>query len=405
MFAAFVWYISTLWFTRDAIFSAAPSDTMYAIRIFANPSNVRDLSASLKNSPLISNRSLSFLDLQPYIQGELVIFTTKSGSRSVAIRTSSKELPNTLLDAHHIHQKSVGKNIILLSEKIESVRGLSLKKRFFIPLSYPGNKWIADIVFEDQPKRGTIHLRKDRLVVSVPYKSNQFSRPLDNVPQETVAFLSTPLWTNTDLSTLERTFSPMVSPFFKNDFSSFISQIAYTQGKIILTSDDNGMGFFVINHLTNGQKPPDLQKIIKTITALSNPKIEKRLLSDGSTIQEIIADPDAISPEQITLLGTPVFRVKTERGQLVAGITSGNDLFFTNRETLLQWSRQNEKKKTESLLCGATHAGLSLIKFKEMIEKDARFVKTSPFLTVSEAFSSIGITNHTRSTEVSLCFR
>lgn len=393
-----IWFL-TLWFTRDSIYRAAPTGTQITTRFFLNNSTSESISHLFNNIPIISSRALTLDDLKPYIYGEFAVFINENGSHSIAIRTNKNFLPNSLLDSQRVTQKQISNSITLLSDKIESVGGLKIKKSFFPPFK-PTKKWIGEIVTSNTKKRNFVFSTKSQFEIYLP-KIKQSQASFDKIPDNTIAYLSLPILTDTQPNNALTVFLPMIQTVFNEGFIDMLKNIIQKNSLIILTNDENGIGYFIKTELTNDQHSIDLTTLLQSLVALKSTKIKQSPLEDGSMIKEIISDPDSIDVQQITVQGIQVKKVNNNNETIMAG--SLNNIFFiTNREELLKNSLLNDKK-INNVSCEGNLGLFSIKKLKEISNTHQNYLNANILDLFSDKFSYIGLKNNTFSSQINFC--
>lgn len=392
-------WISTLWFTRDTIYAAAPENTVMAVRLFVSGNKGESVESMTKNFPLVSNRSITFSDLAPYISGEFVLFVNADGSQSVAIREGKTPLPQTLLDAHSINVQHIRNNITLLSEKIDVLKPLLLQTKIIPGFSFPGHEWIGEFIYTNQPRRSFIYASEKRIFITLP-GVHPTGSVFKQIPKETIAYLSNPLLTNTKKDFLDP-FLPLMQSIVDPQFLRHLSTLSSEKSQVILTKDTEGIGFFLTTKESDTKNSINNEQALRTISALNAPKIQETLLSDGSTIKELIANPDAISVEQITLLGTQISRIQINNTDILAGSTKKKEIFLTNRESLFR--AQQEGNKSSTKICSGNVVGIAIQPLVDMQNQHAYSPNTSPLLLFAQNFSSIGVKTNMFSTTINLC--
>ncbi len=393
------YWISALWFTRDTIYNAAPEHTVMAARFFTSGNKGAYVESIFEHLPLVSNRTLTFSDLAPYISGEFAVFFSEDNSRFAATRLTNTPLPHELFDSESIIEQPFGKNIVLLSEKPEVVKTLGIKPKFLPGFSFPGHTWIGEIIDTSVMKRSFIYATSNRVDISLagPVTNTHLFKQF---PEGTIAYLSTPVLTNQS----EDLFKPVL-PLMQfiadpNVFSS-MKHIADEQSRMILSKDEKGLGFFITSNQPDDKKTPDLEQVLRTIAALNTPKIQETLLDDGSSIKEIIANPDSISVEEITVLGTQIYRIHTNNGELLAGFLDKNNFFLTNRESLFRSFKGQNTIKTQ--ICSGNIAGISFRALDQIFSQHASLPNSNAILLFSQNFSSMGVKTDWFSTKITLC--
>ncbi len=398
------YWASSLWFTRDTIYEAAPQNTIVAIRFFTGGSREAQISTLLANTSLISNRTLTFSDLKPYIHGEFVLFWKSDGTQSVGIRTENSDaLPQSLLDSEHISQISVSKNIVLLSENTETPKKLSLKSKMLPTFSFPGRTWIGEIALADSQDRGFIFNSKNRLEISLPQKLSALD--FQGIPEKTFAFSSAKSSDAGGLGSdsILNPFLPLIGPVLDENFKTYLEHLGNQSAKTFLTKDDAGIGFLLIIKQAPLQSELNIPKMLQSLNALNAPKILKTALPDGTFIQEIISDPNSVSVEQVTILGLQMNRIITNQQEILAGITQDKELILTNREALLRFYRGNKPSGQTHTICGGNVAGINIHEVDDLSKTHATFTQTTPFANISQHFSSLGMANGLFSTHIYFC--
>lgn len=392
-------WISTLWFTRDTIYAAAPENTVMAVRLFVSGKKGESVESMTKNFPLISNRSVTFSDLAQYISGEFVLFLNADGSRSIALRKGKTPLPQALLDAQSITVQPIRNNIVLLSGKNEILKPISLRTKIIPGFSYPRHQWIGELVEINQPHRSFVYATKDRILITLPGIQPEGS-VFKHIPKDTIAYLSNPLLPNTTKDFLDP-FLPLMQSVVDPQFLDHLSTLSTEKSQIILTKDTQGIGFFLSAREDGTKNPINNEQALRAINAMNAPKIQETFLSDGSSIKELIANPDSISVEQITLLGTQVNRIQISGADILAGSTKKNGIFLTNRENLFR--SQEEGNKSLNKICSGNAAGINLQPLVDMQNQHAHTPNTNPILLFAQNFSSIGVKTNWFSTSIHLC--
>ena len=395
------YYTTTLWFTRDTIYEAAPENTIVAFRFFVGGSKKDQISTILGNIPLISDRAIDFADLSPYTNGEFVVFLKKDGSHSVALRTNA-QLPQSLLDSEQIVQKQIDTHIVLLSAEAEQTQKLAIAPKLIPVFTFPGKTWVGEIIVSGQKKRGWIFNTKKSLVLSLPIQG--LRTDFFGVPDNAMAFISSKTTSTSSDTDLITPFLPLIAPIIGSEAKSYLDQISQNINTVFLTNDDRGVGF-LLSSKPSDDKQVDIRKLLQSISALNTPKIQKTALSDGTFIQELISDPDSVSVEQVTILGLPMNRVGTSNQSILAGFTDDKHLILTNRENLLRFYKEKSKSKTKQTICGANSLGISFDQLSNLIKLHATSLQAKPFLQLSEQFTSVGVVSELFSTDINICKR
>lgn len=394
-----LWF-STLWFTRDTIYHAAPTGTQIAMRFFLNNSTSKSIFTLFENIPLISSRAITLEEIKPFIHGEFAIFINENGSYSVAIRTDKDHLPNSLFDSQNITYKSISNSIVLLSNKIESIDGLPIIKSLLPPFYNPSKKWIGELVTSSAKKRNFVFSTKSQFEIYLP-KITQSQTSFNNIPDNTIAYLSLPVSTPEQSNNSINAFLPMINHTFDDGFLNILQNIMQKNGSILLTQNDNNLNYFIKTEQIDNKHPIDLSKTLQSIIALKSPIIKKSSLEDGSIIHEIVIDPDSINVEQITVQGIQVKKVNIQNKILMTGILN-NALFLTNSEEMIKNALINDKK-SKNTICEGNLAGFSIKEIQNISDSHKIFLNPNVLDIVSERFSYIGYKNNRFSSQINLC--
>ncbi len=393
------YFLSNLWFAQDKIYKAAPTETVVALRFFTGGSKQNQIASLFQNIPLISNRALEYQDIKNYINGEFAVFIKVDGSRSVAIRTK-KPFPQTLFDSQYITKKQIEKDLFLLSENSVQTETMHVASKFFSPLPFTKKTWIGEIVLADSPKRGMIYDAKDQMILSFPERNTP--RIEIAVPENTFAFF---INASNDANKIQNSsvflpFLPLIQSVIGNDLQNALELLSGKIDRLELTKDQNGIGF-LLSAKQSTQTPFDVRLLLQSISALNSPKIEKKALVDNTPMQEIIADPNAVSIEHVTIFGTPMLRVQKNNESMFAGSETGH-LLLTNREELIGFAKESVKKKQHTI-CDGNVLGVSLDEMNLLRKARTTFLNISIFEQFGANFSSFGIKNKLYSTEVHFC--
>ncbi|OGL62239.1 hypothetical protein A2839_04360 [Candidatus Uhrbacteria bacterium RIFCSPHIGHO2_01_FULL_47_10] len=392
-------WISTLWFTRDTIYKAAPENTTIAVRFFISGKKGEIVESITKNIPLISNRSLTLTDLSPYISGEFVLFVNKDGSRSIAIRKGKTALPQSLLDSQTVAVQPIGHNIVLLSEKQVIIKPFQIKPKLLPGISLPGKRWIGELVDQTNTKRSFLFATKNHVEMTLPVVHTD-GQAFKQIPNDTFAYLSTPFLPNTSNEFLDP-FLPLMQSVVDPQFLAHLNDLANNKSQLLLTKDANGVGFFLTITPSELKKDIDIEQALRSIAALNTPKIQETLLDDGSSIKEIIANPNSVSVEQITLLGTQINRIHVNNVDLLASRAQNHKIFLTNRESLFRYTK--ESAKSANKICSGNMAGIALQPLVTMQNQYANVPNNSAILLFAQNFSSIGVKSGIVSTTIRFC--
>lgn len=389
-------WMSILWFTRDTIYSVAPENTIFVARFFTSGSKGIQTERILQNLPLVSNKGITLKDLSSSINGELAIFITKSGEYSLGIR-ANKPISDNLLSTQSIIFQTNGHHIYLLSDSEKNIKALSPKTRIFPGLSYPTHTWVGETYDTTTNTRSFIFASRDHIDIEY-HKSMLSGKIFKKIPDNTIAYLSNPVWTNDSLNPKE--FVSIFTQFISDkSIKTLVQNLASKPGQLILTLNNNQIGYYL-----SSETPKDLnvEQLIKTISSLSAPKIQETPLTDGTFIKEIIADPNSYTAEQITLFGSQIHRISTPAGHIYAGITNNQHVFLTNTEEL--YKSQKDLDSRANLLCNGNIGGFDLKQLNDLMLQHLNTPNPDPVLIFAHNFTRLGIIKSIFSEKIRFCY-
>ncbi|MBI4591934.1 hypothetical protein HY733_00605 [Candidatus Uhrbacteria bacterium] len=316
-----VFRLGTWWFNRGAILSLAPTDTILAAELHLNQQTRSFLSDWLAGIPLISDRELELEDLSPYIHGDLAIFVTKNGDRSVAIRTSKDELPTDLLTQYGILIQEQGPFVFLSSTLVPISDNASLVHRPFLPSL--GKIWLGRIVFPDVEIAGNLFVsdHEVRLELRTPQKTTAEFKIIENASLALAGLT----WgeEGTPLDGLKRL----------TQDSLLLREEAHMS--IVMRVGEQGLETLVVLRDLEMDSTLIIDEL-ERIGAIARPFLVTETLPDGSNFKEIFVQPESISVEEIsTPIGTS-FRVPTREGEFILAAIHENLALFSNNQKLLE---------------------------------------------------------------------
>ncbi|MBI4256539.1 hypothetical protein HY626_00605 [Candidatus Uhrbacteria bacterium] len=309
------------WFSRGVIFSLAPSDTILAIELHLNEKTKPFLTQWLAGIPLISERELELEDLSQYIHGDMAIFVTKNGERSVAVRTSKGELPNDLLTQYGISVQEQG-GFILLSSALMPITGApALTHRPFLPSI--GEVWLGRVVFPDIESGGNLFVSEEEMTFDL-HTSRKTSIE-SNIVENTSLSLADLTWGDEEssLDGLKRLSTN--SLFLQKE----------THVNIVMRSGEQGLET-LIEVLGSEPDSNTIIQELEKIGAFARPSLVTQTLPDGSRLEEILVQPDLVSVEEVSTSAGLSYRVPTGGGESIIATVHGGSILFSNSQELLE---------------------------------------------------------------------
>lgn len=394
IFAFIVFRLGTLWFSRGEILSLAPTDTVFAVHFQLTESTSPFLNEWLSGIPLLSQRSIELRDVLPYTKGEIALFITKDGRRSIAIRGDKSAIDPELLSQYSISAQEQG-GFVLLSETLLPISGIpSLTHRSFFPSI--GKRWLGRIVLPEEQLGGNIFKTDDYL--SFEFETGKQSPNNDEPIPNLGLSLSGLSWDGeTPLKTLEY----LLIPFKQDDAEKPLFLDENSQMEVFIRQTSEGRETLLIQKGTN----PTTEVLIRElqlIGALAKPSIKTSILPDGSLFEEIEVQPDLISVEEISTSIGLSYRVSTNSGSIVIATIHNNDLLLSNNQDLLE-TYGKTKEVSGGLACAPQSNYLSPSFLLSETSSDYFNPDLSFYHQVFSVFSHVSIEFKKYSTAIYLC--
>ncbi len=342
-----------------------------------NQTNSDAIMDIIRNFPLISNRSLTFVDMQPYIQGEFSLFIAEDGIRSVAIRSKTALLPMKTFDQLGILVENVGKHVFLLSDRPIARDTWNPPHNILRSIHSPLWKRIAELYEVESDWSGIMYANKNELTI----RSNKIENtqlPLKYIPKNTIAVLATPALPNLQINSL----IPLSD-------TTTLGSILNTAGYLILTKTENDNGFLISSSTENFDKEQQ-QKIIQQSASFKQPKQQLLTLPDNSKATEIIIDSGLSTIEETTISGMLVSRVAISGGSYLYSVEKDGQFAITNNEELLEfWLNPIDKAKLDKL-----DENILILTTALLNSVSDQTVRTTDIVTfLSQTFTSISVNN------------
>ncbi len=322
--------------SRTTIFSAAPDGTVAAVYLQSNETTAPYLSKLLHSVPLISNRSLEIDDILEITAGELAIFITENGDRSVAIRADEKELESLGFDKLGITAQKNG-NFTLLSETLASISGIDTSHSNSLFPSFSGT-WIGSI-WAQEFGHGDIHVTNNAVKIEFETKKQD---KLDTIGGTAPVIHA--------LITQEQIDLP--ETFF--EFFPYFTLI----NELIV--DETGVLVALIKGTLDEQS---LIEQLQIISAANNPSTFSRTMIDGSSYNELQIDPSLVTVEEISIAGNRIFRA----GSLFGLLQDGRAVISTSNEVMESFLRPTDGDGTQ---CDSASIVISPKQLLENIESE-----------------------------------
>lgn len=335
--------VGILWFRRGEILSLAPVDTILAIQVQINKATEHDLRNWLKSIPLLSNRSIELEDVLPFTHGELAIFVTSDGTRSIAIRAKETDIPQDLLDGYSISAQQQGQ-FVLLSETIQPIRGvLATDLGFLVPSA--SSVWLGRVVLPDVEMTGNLVKTSDRLTLTMKDKKRS-QTPIH--PLENLSVYLTGVANDASIRALEGLLFPFIAE--ENGEKAVIFDKNLNVDILIQGTDGSIRTLLIFKDVELSEEA--IIKQLQLIGALSRPSTISSTLPDGSLYEEMVVQPDLISVEKIVTNDGFAYRVASfGSGEVIAANRKGDLLLSTDLD-LLETEQVNQQQ-------GETYCGIT----------------------------------------------
>lgn len=384
---SFFAHLTTLWFTRNTVFSAAPENTQIAIQLHVNSKSLPILTKILNTVPLISNRSFTLSDIQPFVHGEIGWFFHDDGSRSIAIRSKKSELPTKLLDANQIIVQQIRSDVFLLTNKLQPISGIKSKRT--IGSYLPSFKKKIGMFYEKGKKVTDILATKEGILIPL---ANQEAKNIFNnktLQENTYIALKLPLLDEKNIE--------MYQTLFKDQdiLKSFFS----TEGFLMMKEIKNPK-YLLVSKAEIGEK--EKISLLQTAIALKNPTMVPKTLADQTQMLEFVADSSLVSVEEKMIEGLEFYRASNSDEAIYE--SKAGDLILSNDEEMIRNWLKNENNQKMLELCNANVAFLSLKEFVESNSSTTQFYQYDIFRILTANFSIASIEKDWNSTNLRLCF-
>jgi hypothetical protein len=383
--------LGMMWFGRGTILKLAPSDTILAIELRLDEHSAPFLFDWLAGVPLISDRSLDLIDLAPYIHGEFAVFLTKSGDRTVAFRAKKDNLSEEMLNTYSISIQEKG-NFILLSSSLVPISGVEdVSARPFFPQIK--QKWLGRILFPDTGMQGNLLLSQQDLVVSL--KTPQASQ--SELPNIDSALAFGGLTWGSDGSPivgLER-FASRLSESENTLFLDNSNEI-----EVFIRPNETSKDVLMVLH-RNETEATELLEELRYFGALAKPSLVTQVLQDGSSMDEILVQPELVSVEEVATSVGSSFRVPIMGGGFAIASIHNGSVLLSNSEMLIEEYISSNTLAQDSCSVSGTHL------FPDFLIQEIHVARSDKRLSVLDSlfnnFSSISIEFKKYSTDVHFC--
>jgi len=392
------YFATSLIFARESVFLAAPEGSVMAVKVFTSGSRATHVVSALQHTPLITGKSLTVIDILPYTRGEFALFLNTNGETSIALKIKNEQnLPN-FFDKNMIYQQRVGKNTLLLSQTPQKISPISMKRSFLSFTSLLPGRSFGEILDLKTMTRSQIFTKNHDIVIR-SRKSAFTGEKLKTLPSGTTAYLSNPALPKMPTEYLTP-FLPTLFTLQNSSLVNFLQRIPFTNGLVYLVKKE-GITSFFLSQEESADRKIDLEDAMRTITSIGYPIIEKNILDDGSSIQEILIDKNLFSIEKITLFGDELYRSKLFGVNFFGGQINKNHIFFTNNESLLREVKSQEM--TDPLICHGNVGGMIFEPFILEANNMTQTPMSAPILYLAQNFSSIGLENGFFFQKIHLC--
>lgn len=399
--------LANLWFGRLDIASTAPEGTQIVFRLQPGRKNWDAVLKTIGDIPVVSSRGLTLRDVAAYSSGDIALFVDEEGNISTAVRADPSRLPHSLFDAYGVSIQSMGRDLSLLADREQPLTHLSLSRPWTMaPWSlFSQTVGSAHLFTNNHWVNGSLVIGPNGWEWLLP-RLPLTRLPWKELPSETIFAFATPaMGDHLDLSGVTTRMDALLAPFNVPSLGKLASDLLSGGGLIVLTERENGWGYLLSGpdtHLDADAR----YRLLTTSIALKNPQTRVWTLADGTTTQELRADPSAVTLEDRVVFGSHVLTghpspteslfLADQHGQYAIG----NDL-----EIISAWLSRTfvTTKKTDRCHDGSygyihlrslfAHSASSLPMQRDQIMR-----------LLSERFEHIAIKNTPFFTSMKLCF-
>lgn len=376
------WRLFELWYARDTILAAAPEGTVLALQLEITPASWSTIYALLEDVPLISNRSLDVRDVASFARGELALFVSQTGSRSVAVRAQEGELPSSLLSALSITSQEVAPGIFLLAETLLPVSGIdtSARRPFLGSLS---KRWLGRVELPDVGLSGSLFQEDDRFEVVLPNKTHW--RPSGKVlPQAVLALIG----------------NPGLSESLSREPFSLFNQFLEGSWSVLVQKNDLGEPEVAFAAQNAGVQESDLMSLLQLMGAYLSPTLQESVLPDGTLLQEIFVEPELVTIEEVQVAGVRALRVLGKNERFLFGALIDDRLILATSEPSLISFIDPEEALSD---CRGNALFLSPQALLDEVSVNAYNPTIQALTQIFSQFSSISVEMKKYSSTVSFC--
>ena len=377
--------MTTVWFTRDSILTAAPDSTVLAVELHITPKTWPTVSNLLKNVPLISDRSLDIEDLASVTGGDLAIFVTKDATRAVAIRASVASLPPDILASYGITAQEVGAGITLLSNTLLPVSGIRSRVR---PPFFPTSAlWLGRVELPDAKLSGALTFDRDGLLVT--FRSPKSSKTSQtSLPEGMLSMM----FASPDVKNLS-----LASSYFLDQAAPLLDLLSQ-EHQTFVKKDELGATQILISVPNSGWNQGTLVDALGMMGAYLTPRIKDQLLPDGTTSQELLIEPDLAAVEEISVSGHTVYRV-VGNGDLAVygGNFDGQTIISTSASVLTSFLESADQT------CKGNVAIFTPTELLQEISNTSYDPQISTMISLFDKIKGISIESKRYSTEIRFC--
>ncbi|TAK04222.1 hypothetical protein EPO34_03690 [Patescibacteria group bacterium] len=392
---AMTWGVSGAWFGRDTLSAAAPEGTIAVARFTPRGGSWDVMGRTLGAFPLISNRSLTVLDIRPFVQGEFAIFFGPDGRRSLAVRSDDRHMPMAALDSQGIVVERIKRHVFLLSDQPQPIHGMPVRRAWNIPpAAWSGSRDIGSFSTADDLV-GTMYVTRD---ASLEIRFLPKGLPSMSIPayEGIIAYVATPLLPNLDLRWLSPSLSQLGVPLRGPEAES-ISTWTSGPGAILLGKNDRYL-FSIEKSRLDGFAAQD---VLRLSAAMQSPTTKDWLLPDNTKASEIIADPGKTTVESVVMAGHEVLGVLVRNGTILQTTEDRGNILFSNDPDLLQsWITESPRSQTA---CGGN---VLFVDLPALVGLSAMFpdtIQPSVLSELAREFASVSVNNNWMQTTITFC--
>jgi hypothetical protein len=380
------------WLSRSTAFENTPVGTVAAVQFLVNPNTSTQIERLLGNTPLISNRSITFSDIKEHVNGEFVWFFTEENDRIFTVKGDLFEIRDAF-SGLGLSVDEVSPGAVMLSSSLPALfEGMEGIKPPFFPSIF--SDYLGQISFPQEHLQSHIYL-KDNKISFVLGESEENINNIKSIEGTVLAFSSSD-WLKTQI----HEDSTLLNNSLFSESSSF-SQLFNDFGFLLRKAD--GLNEYIIEgELTQNI---DIGVLLQTLVSTQSPDLIETTMLDGTVQQELRIAPELVSIEKVTSSGMTYLRAKVSEGTYLYALEHSDAVLVSNSESLLSlWINDDApESEDETNNCSADE----LIADVDLLLSEMVFSSNDPHFALLQSLTSsishVSLENKHGSRMLNLC--